>query len=343
MSDAQPSSSRPGLGMALRVTAAVALLGVWVGLTSTTRADPADARPGMALSVDAAPESLAEGSAARQLYRLLAATESTQSANDLRATLSESRDLLGLEIPEADAEVDTAHDADDNPVKFATSGLAVSEALVKAGLKAPQDQASRLLVSAALIDDASRATLEANNQQAPKDSGVDAVLGYDERPALTDLVGELTPALPSGLKGTSCDPMADDTERLAKARAGFANDPLAGARAAESRGRAFHAVGAEAGRLAYATRVVGQRQSSTVFLERADDLDGFVEGLQELMPAGCAPVVTSSVGATDALTDPTSTLPESQTALADKTRIAAAAMPVGETRTALAKLWWRLR
>ncbi|MGO3153188.1 MAG: hypothetical protein ACTIJJ_11310 [Galactobacter sp.] len=342
MSGSQHDSSRPGLGMGLRVTAAVALLGVWVGLTSTTRADPADARPGTALSVTAT-ESLDEDSSARQLYRLLAATEATENAKDLRAALTQARDLLGLEIPEADAEADSVHDAHDIPTEFATSALDVSEALAKSGLKAPQDQAARLFVSAALIDDAARDTLEASGKHAPKGSGVDAVLGYDERPALTSVVGDLATALPSGLKGTSCDTTPDDTGRLAPARSGFADAPVTGARAAESRGLAFHAVGVEAGKLAYATRVVGQRQNSTVFLERADDLDGFVDGLQDLMPSGCAPVATTSVGATEALTDPTTTLSESQAALADRTRIAAAAMPVGESRLGLAKLWWRLR
>jgi hypothetical protein len=343
MSRSVDDPARLGRGFWLRAVAALALLGVWVGLTSTTRADPADARPGTSLSVAPLPESLPEESAARQLYRLLAATEQTSNAKDLRSALTDAEDLLGLEIPEADAEQDSAHDAHDVPTEFAQESLTLSEALAEAGLKAPQDQAARLFVSAAAVDDAARQTLADHGEQAPAQAGVDAVLGFESRPALTSLVKDLGPDVASGLAGTSCDAGHDDAPRLPKAVQGFANDSVASAKAAASRGSAFHTAAAEAGRLAYATRVVGQRQGSETFVDRADDLDGFVEGLQDLLPSGCAPLATTSVGATEALTDPSTTLSESQTALADRMRTAAAAMPAGTSREALAQLWWRLR
>jgi hypothetical protein len=124
---------------------------------------------------------------------------------------------------------------------------------------------------------------------------------------------------------------------------GFADDPVADSKAAASRGRAFHAAGAEAGRLAYATRVIGQRQGSASQLAQADELDDLVDELQSLMPSDCSPLATTSVGATKSLTGATGTLTAGRTALADRLLTAASSMPGGASRQSLARLWWQLR
>lgn len=326
----------------LRVVAAVALLGVWVGLTATTRADPAGARPGMSTSVSPLPQSLPKNASARQLARLLAATDGAPSAKGLHTVLKTAADQVGLDLPEADAEEDSAHDAHDIPVKFARQGLRLSAALTRDALKAPQDQAAHLLAAAEEIDDASRSLLRAKNSTAPENSGVASALGLSST-RLTALTQTDKAALASGLKSTSCSAGHDDASKLPGAVAGFAHDPVAAAKAASSRAATFHEAGVEAGRLAYAARVIGQRQGSTQLLEQAGTLDDLVSDFQSVMPQDCDPIATTSVGATKSLTEAGSTLTQADSALADRLRAATASMPAGASRKSLATLWWQVR
>jgi|GEM_PF-2066838 len=354
--------------------AVLVVLGVaWLGVTSTTSADAAG-RPGDAAIVSNA-TSLPVTAPARAIPRLLATTEALpeQDAGELRTALASADALLGPTPPSRDAEADQATVA---ALGSPTGSAAASEAkrtalqartlagtLVKAALTAPAAQSGRLLAAAEQLDDASTATLTAQHATVPSDTGVAATLkaaGAPDGLAAANQDDSFPQDLAAAEKGATCSASgsangtgtgtgtgstpvrieAGPTEDAADPLSGLARFPSASARVTAARADTLHTAGAQLGTLAYATRVVAQRAGSEALRSRADELDALVRTFQDAAPQGCAPLVTTTAGATDKLTsNGVDTLVTARLALADRYREAAAATD-GHTRLVLTGLWW---
>lgn len=327
-------TSHPARDLTLRATAVAVLMLGWVGLTSTTGSDPSQARPGTRIAVAPLPDTLDRDSAPRRLNRLLVTAPWQSDSPRLYKALSTAGDRLGPEIPAEDDAEDQDAEPPADGVAAAEAGIELARTLAASAVGAPSGQAERLLTTAADVDDAARRTLRAHGAEEPEDSGVEAALSK----APDDLGKALKPVLADATcaSGGVTDPAADVVD-------GFASDRAADAESTSQSVRRLHRAGADGGRLAYATRVVGQRNGSEALTERATDLDRITSTFQAVLPQDCAPLATTTAGATATLRDGGASLEKAQAAWVDRLRDAAAAVPSGNPRKALMALWWEQR
>ncbi|RKW70777.1 hypothetical protein [Galactobacter caseinivorans] len=371
-----PSTS-PGARI-LRGCGVALVAATWVGLTITTAADGAGVRPGDSASQIAAPDSWDASTPARALPRLAEQTLPLQGAEGkkLHASLAEAVRWLGPQAPAKDREADqaavaalpalTAQTNRERTLAAATDSLRLAKDLTAAALVAPPEQARRLFTAAGTLDDAARAAFAALKQKAPSKSGVKAALAQAAaqspapsgtgQPTLTQRV---SPALAGTLctgdaavaqsaapgataSGSGSSPASAPTAAVKPAQ-GLAVWPAQDRELSAQRAQAFHQAAASTARLTYATEVVADRTKSTGLSARAEQLGVVLRQMQSAQPAGCAPVLSATAGATNVyVKGGTKTLVSARLALADQLRDAAAAVP-GDARLALAQQWWAER
>lgn len=355
---------------------------LWVGVTSTTAADGALARPGDSVSPVVAPASLAADDPARALPRLehQSAGLTGPAGQALHAQLAAVRGFLAPETPVGDAEADAlaleeaGPTTEQNNVARAAAAaketFALAGTLASAALDAPAGQARRLLTGAALLDDAARATLTAAGREIPTSGGVASALkvasgaagAAAQEKALGTLSATLTPAFAQGLctgenATTITEPAASASPSptpsgTASDAAVAANEPVSGfplfsADSATLIGAGadlLHEAGAAAGRLAYASEVVAARAKTASSVALAAQRGELTRALQSAQPAGCLPVVVTSAGPSAAFTgaEASETMLAARAALADKLLPAAVSVS-GDARSALLTQWWLTR
>lgn len=372
-------STSPGARI-LRGCGVVLVSACWLGLTLTTAADGAGVRPGDSASVITAPDSWDKSTPARALPRLELLTASLQGAEGmaLHAALSDAVSWLGPQPPAQDREADreavaalpalTTATEGERTVTAATDSLALAKDLTTAALAAPPEQARRLFAAAGRLDDSARAALAAQNRPAPAGSGVRAALAEATQQSgsgTSPLSARVSPALAGSLctgeaavpqsaqgpsereqSGSAPTPDAAPTPSSGapvRPAQGLATWPVQDRELSANRTQTFHAAAASTARLAYATEVVSDRTKSPGLATRAAELGVVLRQMQSAQPAGCAPVLIATAGATDVFVKGgTKTLVSARLALADQLRDAAASV-TGDARLALAQQWWAER
>jgi hypothetical protein len=315
---------------------------LWIGVTSTTAADGASARPGDAASPVQAPASLAIDDPARALPRLVESTAllTGPAGQALHEGLAQAAAWLAPQTPAGDAQADALALQEAGPVTeqnnvartvaAAKESFALAGSLATAAGQAPAGQAQRLLRAAALLDDEARDTLKAAGRDVPGSGGVARALGAPsgaaaEATALASLADTLSPAFAGSLctgenattiteatPSASAGPTASGTAGPAESGttapstpepvSGF---PLFGAESVALTSDAadlLHSAGAAAGRLAYASEVVAARARTDSSSALADRRGELARALQSAQPTGCLPVVVTSAGPAEAFT-----------------------------------------
>lgn len=339
----------------LRGCGVVLVAACWVGLTVTTPADGAGVRPGDSasgsVSAPAATDSWDPSAPARALPRLANTTASLTSASGkaLHTSLLQSVGWLGPQAPAPDREADratvdalapvTAANDRVRTVAAAMDTLGLARQLTSAALAAPPEQARRLLAAASSMDDAARAALATHQQKAPASSGVQGALAQASLAAGTSKT-PLTQRLAAGLEGARCTGDSSDQRSTTQPVQGLALWPKQDKELSAARAQTFHDAAASLARLGYATEVVADRTKSPGLDTRGKELGVLMRQFQAAQPAGCAPVVTTTAGATPVLVKGgTKALVAARLALADQLRDAAASV-TGDARLALAQQWW---
>lgn len=370
-----PTGLSTSVGARLLRGCGVLLVGAgWMGLTVTTPADGAGVRPGDSVSAAPFVATMEPDAPARALPRLVDATAplTGPEARALHAALASADAWLASHPPAHDRSADEQAQAELPPptaqtertrgIEAGTQTLELASALTTAALDAPAEQSRRLMQAAATLDDAARATLSALKAPIPTDSGVKGALASANKvgagathdpsdvlaPALAGArctgdaaVPVSSPAAPSASSSGSTP--APTSAAQPTAVQGLATFPAADVALGEDRANLFHAVAASAGRLAYATDVVSDRTKSEALGKRGDELNVLARQLQAAQPAGCAPVITTTAGATQEIVKGgTTTLVAARLAMADQLRDAAASL-TGEARLTLMTLWWAER
>lgn len=389
---AHRASSAAGARRSIGVVAVAAL---WLGLTATGGGDASGARPGDSAAWPAPPESMDPTSIARTLPRLSIATGPAgiargSATQDLHAALTRADGLLAPQPPREDAAADAAlaspgSTLNEDGTLAAASPPATSDAergdaardalglaarMTSKALEAPAGQAERLLVSAAAIDDAARASLARLRLKAPADTGVAGGLKRAGLPQ--DAVGSLSAVagLKEALQGSTCsageanahtgvdatppaDPSspisagprpaessADDGPVPVKALAAF---PEADVALRDGRADNVYSLAADLSALSFASQVVAQREGSPALLRRANELRDDARGLQASLPEGCAPVIAATAGAwKDYVPQGQAGLAKARLELEPVWRTAAVSVS-GQARKPLVAGWWAER
>ncbi|MDR2255076.1 MAG: hypothetical protein LBE25_03605 [Arthrobacter sp.] len=349
---------------------------LWIGVTSTTAADGASARPGDAASPVQAPASLAIDDPARALPRLVESTAllTGPAGQALHEGLAQAAAWLAPQTPAGDAQADALALQEAGPVTeqnnvartvaAAKESFALAGSLATAAGQAPAGQAQRLLRAAALLDDEARDTLKAAGRDVPGSGGVARALGAPsgaaaEATALASLADTLSPAFAGSL--CTGENATTITEATPSASAGptpsgttapstpepVSGFPLFGAESVALTSDAadlLHSAGAAAGRLAYASEVVAARAKTDSSSALADSRGELARALQSAQPAGCLPVVVTSAGPAEAFTGEgaSATMMQARAALADRLLDAGVAVS-GDARSALLRQWWQNR